>query len=189
MVNCGEIAYVLHDYLSGYFASMSPTSGSKLSGSSHRQDPNRPGNGKRFKVKQGGSKFKGPKGVDPLYGKVPQIILHVVEFISPQQFAKVYNLNNHGRCPKSLKVPKDLKKSEVEAFFCPFVNKNGYKYMECGDPKFITFIKNLWMIIHQKAWLPTSWLIPLAMARGITCERKVETVMNWALFATWTKKE
>jgi hypothetical protein len=27
------------------------------------------------------------------------------------------------------------------------------------------------------------------MAWGITYERKVETVMNWALFATWTKNE
>jgi hypothetical protein len=45
------------------------------------------------------------------------------------------------------------------------------------------------MIIHQKAWLPTFWLIPLTMAWGIAYERKVETIMNWALFVTWTKKE
>jgi hypothetical protein len=76
-----------------------------------------------------------------LYAKIPQIIVHGVEFISPQQFAKVYNLNNHDRCPKSLKVPKDLEESEVETLFTPPVNKNGYKYMECGDPKFIALIK------------------------------------------------
>jgi hypothetical protein len=29
----------------------------------------------------------------------------------------------------------------------------------------------------------------LAMAQGITYERKVGIVMNWALFATWTRKE
>jgi hypothetical protein len=45
------------------------------------------------------------------------------------------------------------------------------------------------MITHQKTWLPTSRLIPLAMAWGITYERKVETIMNWALFATWTRNE
>jgi len=27
------------------------------------------------------------------------------------------------------------------------------------------------------------------MAWGITYERKVETIMNWALFATWTRNE
>jgi len=27
------------------------------------------------------------------------------------------------------------------------------------------------------------------MARGIVYERKVKTVMNWALSATWMKKE
>jgi hypothetical protein len=134
-------------------------------------------------------KFKGPTSVDPLYGKVPQIIDHDAEFINPQQFVEVYNLNNHGRCPKSLKVPKDLKDSEVETFFDLLVNKNGYKYMECGDLKLIVFIKNLWMIIHQKAWLPTFQLIPLAMAWKIAYEKKVGIVMNWALFVTWTKKE
>ncbi len=68
-----------------------------------------------------------------MYGKVPQIIVHGVEFISAQQFVEVYNLNNHGRCPKSLKVPKDLEESKVEAFFSLPINKNGYKNMECGD--------------------------------------------------------
>ncbi len=90
--------------------------------------------------------------------------------------------------PKSLKVPKDLQESKVKTFFAP-LNKNGYKYMDCGDPKLIALIKNLQMIIHQKAWLPTFWLIPLTMAWGIAYERKVETIMNWALFVTWTKKE
>ncbi len=61
-------------------------------GRAQGQDPNRPSNGKRFKVKQEGrSKFK-----DLLYGKVLQIIVHGVEFISPQQFVEVYNSNNHG---------------------------------------------------------------------------------------------
>jgi hypothetical protein len=78
-----------------------------------------------------------------LYGKVPQIIDHDVEFINPQQFAEVYNLNNHGRCPKSLKVPKDLEEFKVKTFFTPLVNKNGYKYMECGDLMLIALIKNL----------------------------------------------
>jgi len=60
-----------------------------------------------------------------LYEKVPQIIAHGFEFISPQQFAKVYNLNNHGWCPKFLKVFKDLKEFEVKTLFSLPVNKNG----------------------------------------------------------------
>jgi hypothetical protein len=123
-------------------------------------------------------KFKGPASIDPLYGKAPQKINHDAKFINPQQFVEVYNLNNHGRCPKSLKVPKDLKESEVEKNFDPLLNKNGYKYMECGDPKLIGLIKNLRMIIRQKAWLPLFQLIPLAMARGIAYERKIKTIMN-----------
>jgi len=68
-----------------------------------------------------------------LYGKVPQIITNGVEFISPKNFVEVYKSNNHGRCPKSLKAPKDLEEFEIEAFFSLPINKNGCKYMECGD--------------------------------------------------------
>jgi hypothetical protein len=54
-----------------------------------------------------------------------------------------------------LKVSKDFKKLEVEALFGGFVNKNGYKYMQCGDPELIARITNLWMVLHQKTWLPS----------------------------------
>jgi hypothetical protein len=94
-------------------------------------------------IKQGRSKFKGPIDVDLVYGKVPQIIVHGVEFISAQQFVEVYDLNNHGQCPQSLKVPKYLEKSKVEAFFGAPTTKNGYKYMKCDDFEFIAFIENL----------------------------------------------
>jgi hypothetical protein len=52
--------------------------------------------------------------------------------------------------PKTLKVPKDLKDSEVEAFFGELVNKNGYKCMQCGNLELITCMKNLWMVLRQK---------------------------------------
>jgi len=94
-------------------------------------------------IKQGGSKFKGPIDVDLVYGKVPQIIANGVEFISPQQFVEVYDLNNHGRCPKSLKVPKYLEKSKVETLLGAPTKENGYKYMECNDLELIAFIENL----------------------------------------------
>jgi hypothetical protein len=49
-------------------------------------------------------------------------------------------LNNHGRCPKTLKVLKNLEKSKVEALFGAPANKNGYK---CDDLELIAFIENL----------------------------------------------
>jgi hypothetical protein len=89
-------------------------------------------------------------------------------------------LNHQGWWPKNLKVLKDLEECEVEALFGSIVNNNGYKYMECGDPKLIVHIENLWMTIHQKTWLPTSWSIPITMAKELIYERK-SNVMNWAL--------
>lgn len=78
---------------------------------------------------------------------------------------------------KTLKVPKDLEESKVEVVFGGLVNKNGYKYMQCGNPELIACIENLWMVLHQKTWLPSSCLILIAMAKGIVCE-KGSHVMN-----------
>jgi hypothetical protein len=61
--------------------------------------------------------------------------------------------------------------------------------MQCGDPKLIARLKNLWMVLHQKTWLPSSHLIPIAMARSIVYKKKMSHVMNWALFVTWIEKE
>ncbi len=70
---------------------------------------------------------------------------------------------------KTLKVPEDLKESKVEVFG-GLINKNGYKYVQCGNPELIACIENPWMVLHQKTWLPSSCLIPIAMVRGIVCE-------------------
>jgi hypothetical protein len=75
-------------------AKMSQASGSRLSRQLQGQGFNRPSNGKRFRVKQEGSKFKGSTSVDPLYGKVPHIIAQGAKFINPSHFAEVYNLNH-----------------------------------------------------------------------------------------------
>jgi hypothetical protein len=95
--------------------------------------------------------------------------------------------SHQGWCPKTLKVSKDLEQLEVEAFFNGLVNKNGYKYMQCGDLELIARIKNLWMVFHQKTWQPSSCLIPITMAKGIIC-KKGNHVMNWALFTTWMRR-
>jgi hypothetical protein len=39
------------------------------------------------------------------------------------------------------------------------------------DPKYIEEIKLLWMIVHQKPYLPTSRLIYLGMTQGLACEK------------------
>jgi hypothetical protein len=129
-------------------AKMFQASGSRLSEQSQGQGFNRLSNAKRFRVKQKGNKFKGSTSVNPLYGKIPHIIAQGVEFISPSCFVKVYNLSHKGWCLKILKVLKDLKELEVEALFGGLVNKNGYKYMQCGDHELIVRIKNLWMVLH-----------------------------------------
>jgi hypothetical protein len=77
-------------------AKMSQVSGNRLSRQLQGQGFNRPCNGKRFKVKQEGSKFKGFEGVNPLYGKVPHIITQGAKFINSSCFAKVYNLTHQG---------------------------------------------------------------------------------------------
>jgi hypothetical protein len=39
--------------------------------------------------------------------------------------------------------------------------------MDCLDPKLITNVKILWMIIHQKPYVLTRRMITLGMARGL----------------------
>jgi hypothetical protein len=52
------------------------------------------------------------------------------------------------------------------------------------DPKFIGNVESLWMIIHQKPYVPPSRLISMGMARGLACE-KMGKMMNWAIYAEW----
>jgi hypothetical protein len=57
---------------------MSQVNGSRLSEQSQGQGLNRPSNGKRFRVKQEGNKFKGSINVDPMF----PILLHKVLSLS-----------------------------------------------------------------------------------------------------------
>jgi hypothetical protein len=91
-------------------------------------------------------------------------------------------------CPKLLKLLKDLDEKDVVDLFGAQVSKNGYKYISCNDPKLITRIGSLWMIVHQNPFLHASHLISKGMAKGIAYERKNKT-MNWALFVAWTNRE
>jgi hypothetical protein len=83
----------------------------------------------------------------------------------------MYGLVCVGFSPKAIKVPKDTSLEEVSKIFQPIINKNGYNYMFPEDPKCIEEIELLWMIVHQKPYLPTSRLIYLGMTRGLACEK------------------
>jgi hypothetical protein len=52
-------------------------------------------------------------------------------------------------------------------FFGQVRYRNGYSYVHCQDPKLITKVKNLFMIIHQKPCVPTTQIISIKMARTI----------------------
>ncbi len=79
-------------------AKMFQANKSRLSGQSQGHGLNKTSNGKSFRVKQEGNKFKYFIGVDPLYGKAPHIIAQGAKFISPSCFVEVYNLSGciHG---------------------------------------------------------------------------------------------
>jgi hypothetical protein len=91
--------------------------------------------------------FKVPQMSILCMGKFP-ILLHKVLSLSIQVVLLKYNLSHQGGCPKTLKVLKDFDKLEVQALFGGLVNKNGYKYILCGDLELIVRIKNLWMVLN-----------------------------------------
>jgi len=128
-------------------AKMSQASGSKLNGQLQGQGFNRPNNGKRFKFKQERSKFKSSTGVDLLYGKVPILLHKVLSLLVQVTLLRSTTLVIRDNV-ENFEGSKSLKELEVEALFGGLVNKNGYKYMQCGNPRLIACIKNLGMVLH-----------------------------------------
>jgi hypothetical protein len=103
--------------------------------------------------------------VTPLYALIPK--LGDGSLMSKKDFAKKYDLYCEGLNPKCVKVPRDISLEDIDKIFGPIVNKNKYNYEFTKDPLFIKKIKTLWMVIHQKPYMPTSRLIFLGMARGL----------------------
>lgn len=87
-----------------------------------------------------------------------------------KQFTQKYNLCFLGLNPKQVRVPRYYTKEKFTKLFSRVVNKNGHHYMECGNPKLITNIENLWMIIHQKPYVLARKMITLGMAQGLVYE-------------------
>jgi len=75
-----------------------------------------------------------------------------------------------GMSPMQIRLLKVCTKEEIEKCFGLIVNKNGHQYINYLDPKLITKVERLWMIVHQKPYVLASRIIILGMARGIMCE-------------------
>jgi hypothetical protein len=50
--------------------------------------------------------------------------------------------------PKNLRIGKEVVESKVEAFFGPYIFRNGYKYSFSDDEKLISNVETLWMVTH-----------------------------------------
>lgn len=134
------------------------------------------------KVKQEGeTHLKGIKlgFATPLYAPVPT--LGDSGSISKKELVKKYEFCCEGLKPKCVKVPRDIYLEDIIKIFGLVVNNNGYNYEFTKDLEFIEKVKKLWMVVHQKPYLPTLRLISLGMTRGLTYE-KMAKKMNWAMF-------
>jgi hypothetical protein len=128
------------------------------------------------------------------FGFAPPLYVEVLEIgdggaISQRQFTKCYGLSSKGPSLKCVRVPQDITLKEVSKFFGPIVNRNGYSYVHIEDPNFIKKVETLWMVVHQKPYLPTSRLISLSMAQGLTFGKIHGKPMNWALYVEWTNQK
>ncbi len=90
--------------------------------------------------------------------------------MSRKEFVEKYDLSCVGLSSKHVKVPRDITLKEINKFFGPIVNKNGYNYEFTKDPIFIEKVERLCMVVHQKACVLASKLISFGMGQGLACE-------------------
>jgi hypothetical protein len=95
----------------------------------------------------------------PLYVAIPALGDGVP--IPKKDFAEKYELYCEGLNPKHVKVPRDISLEDITNIFVHVANKNGYNYEFTKDLVFIEKVKKLWMVVHQKPYLPTSRSISL----------------------------
>ncbi len=67
-----------------------------------------------------------------------------------------YNRSSIGLSPKQIRIPRDITMEDIHKYFGPVHNKNGYSYVFSEDLEVIAKVKGLWMIIHQKPFVPGS---------------------------------
>jgi hypothetical protein len=147
--------------------------------------------GKKVKVEHKSSNLKGsfwkPTGFACLlYVEVPKIgdsspIFH-------KEFAETCGLSIEGMNLKRTMILRDLTTKEVSKKFGPIQNKNGHNYVHNEDLVLITKVERLWMLVHQRACVPTTKMMSLDFVRGMTMELKGRR-MNWALYTKWIDRE
>jgi hypothetical protein len=126
--------------------------------------------------------------VDPLYGAKPNIIFdRKIEFFQTS-FLEKYGISNQGIALKRLKIGKEIEEEEVEALFRPY-NHNGCRYFHNEDKAFISRVKTLWMIMHQRTQVPNIQMINKVEAHGIAYEIKMWKKVNWHGLVEWTIRD
>jgi hypothetical protein len=124
--------------------------------------------------------------VAPLYVEVLEIF--DVHPLFHKNFVEKYDLFFEGLCPKCIKVRRDVTLEDVSIVFGQVANRNSYSYVHCENAKLIVKVKRLFMIVHQKPFVPATWIILVGMARGIVCKEKGKK-MNWVAYVEWTNGE
>ncbi len=119
----------------------------------------------------------------PLYKTIPE--LDDGGPISHREFVEQYGCSSKGLSPKRIKIPRDVTMEEIHKYFGPVHNKNGYSYVFNENPEIIAKVESLWMIIHQKTYVPASRIIFLGMARRVVMDLKGDK-MNWVMYIEWT---
>jgi hypothetical protein len=64
--------------------------------------------------------------IDPLYGTPPIIMFDKKKLVYWNQYVEQYHICYKGPSSKCLKFGKDFERVEVETFFRPSINGNGY---------------------------------------------------------------
>ncbi len=65
-----------------------------------------------------------------------------------KEFVEWYGLSSKGLSPKRIKIPRNIIMEEIQKYFGPVHNRNGYNYVFSENPEIIAKVEILWMIIH-----------------------------------------
>ena len=68
------------------------------------------------------------------------------------------------RAPK-LVIGLHLIEEDIEKFFGPLINRNGYMYSHTKDKDLIKEVEHLWMVTHQHIGVPNNRQINKSQAR------------------------
>jgi len=81
--------------------------------------------------------------VDPYYAEVPELVFDGCNLVLRKTFAEKYSLCSKGAKPKRLMIGLHLKEEDVEKYFGPLINRNGYKFNYIEDEELIREVEHL----------------------------------------------